>query len=88
GFAAAGKVKPVGELVKPGSADGDSDKEAVGQKDSGGGKGEVGGSAGTDQAGLGDKASGSSGKGIAVAITGGALLLLAAAVFLVNRKWP
>ncbi|MEV8363066.1 D-alanyl-D-alanine carboxypeptidase family protein [Streptomyces niveus] len=88
GFAAAGKVKPVGELVKPGSVGGDSDKEAVGQKDSGGGKGEAGGSGGTDQAGLGDKASGSSGKGIAVAITGGALLLLAAAVFLVNRKWP
>ncbi|MFC8827211.1 D-alanyl-D-alanine carboxypeptidase family protein [Streptomyces sp. NPDC057137] len=92
GFTAAGKVKPVGELVKPGSNDGDSDKEAVGQKDSGGGKGEAGGSSsGTDQASLGDKASassGSSGMGIAVAITGGALLLLAVAVFLVNRRWP
>ncbi|MFC8075407.1 D-alanyl-D-alanine carboxypeptidase family protein [Streptomyces sp. NPDC057307] len=92
GFTAAGKVKPVGELVKPGSTGGDSDKEAVGQKDSGGGKGEAGGSSsGTDQASLGDKAaasSGSSGMGIAVAITGGALLLLAVAVFLVNRRWP
>lgn len=88
GFGAAGKVEPVGELVKPGSAG--SDKEAVGDKDSGG-KGEAGGSAGTDQASLGDKASassGSSGVGIAVAITGGSLLLLAAAVFLVNRRWP
>ncbi|WP_405676028.1 D-alanyl-D-alanine carboxypeptidase family protein [Streptomyces sp. NBC_01511] len=90
GFTAAGKVKPVGALVKPRSADGRSDKEAVGQKDSGD-KGEAGGSAGTDQASLGDKASassGSSGMKIAVAITGGALLLLAAAVFLVNRRWP
>ncbi|WP_329382793.1 D-alanyl-D-alanine carboxypeptidase family protein [Streptomyces sp. NBC_01716] len=88
GFTAAGKVEPIGELVKPGTADGGSDKEAVG--DDSGDKSEAGGSGGTDQAGLGDKASasGSSGMGIAVAIAGGALLLLAAAVFLVNRRWP
>ncbi|MCI3225570.1 D-alanyl-D-alanine carboxypeptidase [Streptomyces sp. NP-1717] len=87
GFTAAGKVKPIGELVKPGSAGDGTGKEAVGDKESG----EAGGDGGTDQAGLGDKAaasSGSSGMGIAVAITGGALLLLAAAVFLVNRRWP
>ncbi|WP_405795468.1 D-alanyl-D-alanine carboxypeptidase family protein [Streptomyces sp. NBC_01506] len=90
GFTAAGKVEPIGKLVQPGSTGGDSDKEAVGEQDAGG-KGEAGGSAGTDQAALGDKASassGSGGRGIAVAITGGALLLLAAAVFLVNRRWP
>lgn len=90
GFTAAGRVQPIGELVKPGSTGGDSDKEAVGDKEAGG-KGEAGGNGGTDRASLGDKASassGSSGMEIAVAITGGALLLVAAAVFLVNRRWP
>ncbi|MFD3519509.1 D-alanyl-D-alanine carboxypeptidase family protein [Streptomyces sp. NPDC058653] len=87
GFTAAGKVEPIGELVKPGPADGGSDKEAVGDS---GEKGEAGGSGGTDQAGMGDKASasGSGGVGIALSIAGGALLLLAGAVFLVNRRWP
>ncbi|WP_330174005.1 D-alanyl-D-alanine carboxypeptidase family protein [Streptomyces sp. NBC_01498] len=88
GFTAAGKVEPVGELVKPGTVGGDSEKEAVGRTEAGGtGDGEGDGGGGTDQAGLGDKP-GASGMGIAVAVTGGALLLLAAAVFLVNRRWP
>ncbi|MET9531374.1 D-alanyl-D-alanine carboxypeptidase [Streptomyces sp. NPDC006649] len=91
GFASEGKVTPVGELVAPGSS-------AAGQP---GGTAKGGGTAqdgkGGDRATANGKSSapaaasekgGSSGMGTALAISAGALLLLAAAVFLVNRRWP
>ncbi|WP_405944009.1 D-alanyl-D-alanine carboxypeptidase family protein [Streptomyces sp. NBC_00932] len=90
GFASEGKVTPVGELVAPASS-------AAGS----GGKAKSGGATQDGKDGAGatgkDKASapaaasqkgGSSGVGTALAISAGALLLLAAAVFLVNRRWP
>nr|WP_141312441.1 DUF5136 domain-containing protein [Streptomyces spinoverrucosus] len=93
GFKAAGKVEPVGELVPPkGAADAQPGATASGQANDAG-SGEAGGGAGTG----GDSAkpvasatteSGSSGIGIAFAITGGLLALLAGGAFLVNRRWP
>jgi D-alanyl-D-alanine carboxypeptidase (penicillin-binding protein 5/6) len=84
GFQADGKVTPVGQLVPPKSAD------------TGGADGSSASPKGNKGAAAPDKAStahasvqnGSSGIGIALAITGGALILLAAAAFLVNRRWP
>jgi D-alanyl-D-alanine carboxypeptidase (penicillin-binding protein 5/6) len=78
GFAAAGKVQPVGVLVPPKSArTGPSESAAP---------------AGPSPAGhataTGTGTAGSTGVGIALAITGGALVLLAGAVYLVNRRWP
>ncbi|MFI8353783.1 D-alanyl-D-alanine carboxypeptidase family protein [Streptomyces cyaneofuscatus] len=88
GFAASGKVRPVGELVPPKSVD-------TGAGTVSGGKGAQP-AAGADQGSGGQaKAShaaaaarGSGGVGIALAIIGGVLVALAAAVFLVNRRWP
>ncbi|MGW0645434.1 D-alanyl-D-alanine carboxypeptidase family protein [Streptomyces badius] len=88
GFAASGRVTPVGELVPPKSVD-------TGTGTSTGGKGAVP-AAGADQ-GTGGQAEathasaaskGSSGVGVALAIIGGLLVVVAAAVFLVNRRWP
>lgn len=90
GFQAAGKVRPVGELVPPKSAQVSAQPGAKdsteGAKDSGqaGGAGNVSekpvASAVTEE--------GSGGMGIALAITGGVVVLLAGAAFLVNRRWP
>lgn len=75
GFAAAGKVKPVGELVPPKSAT---------LPDSGGaqpaGKGAPAKTAAAKHS--------SGGIGTALGIIGGVLVVLAAGVFLVNRRWP
>lgn len=85
GFAASGKVTPVGELVPPKSADtgtgtgkgAQADKPAA---DKGGnGPGTTKAAAATD---------GSGGVGIALGIAGGALVLVAGAALLVNRRWP
>lgn len=88
GFKAAGKVEPVGELVPPKGA---QSSAQPGSGQAGGGSGSSGGS----EAGASDKPvasstahGGSGGMGTALAITGGLLALLAAAAFLVNRRWP
>ncbi|MGW7525453.1 D-alanyl-D-alanine carboxypeptidase family protein [Streptomyces sp. NPDC054783] len=80
GFQAAGKVSPVGELVPPKSA-----LPSPGPSASGGKAGKEG--SGTKPV-AGATASSGSGVGTAAAITGGALVLLAGAAFLVNRRWP
>ncbi|MFF9039950.1 D-alanyl-D-alanine carboxypeptidase family protein [Streptomyces sp. NPDC014892] len=88
GFKAAGKVTPVGELVPPKSAD-----------TSGGGAGEPSAQPGATASasasgGAGGKSvaagasGGGGGVGVALGIMGGVLVLVAGAVFLVNRKWP
>ncbi|MEU1490164.1 D-alanyl-D-alanine carboxypeptidase family protein [Streptomyces sp. NPDC005775] len=85
GFAASGKVTPVGELVPPQSADtgtgtgkgAQADKPAVAKGRNGPGTTKAAAATG-----------GSGGAGIALGITGGVLVLLAGAVFLVNRRWP
>ncbi|MGW0649389.1 D-alanyl-D-alanine carboxypeptidase family protein [Streptomyces umbrinus] len=85
GFQASGKVDPVGELVPPKSADTGAQPGANASGEAGGsGEGKdsskpVAASAETD---------GSSGVGIALAIAGGVLVLLAAGVFVINRRWP
>ncbi|MBT2396583.1 hypothetical protein [Streptomyces sp. ISL-100] len=91
GFEASGKVTPVGELVPPKSAETGPDAPSAKGK---GGKGKEVGTGG-DKAAANDPATqlavtddGSSGVGTALAITGGALVVLAAGVFLVNRRWP
>ncbi|GAA2995068.1 D-alanyl-D-alanine carboxypeptidase family protein [Streptomyces fulvorobeus] len=79
GFAASGKVTPVGELVPPRSVETGAGKGA--QPASGT---DVLGADGRRGAGEG----GSGGAGIALAIMGGLLLALSASFFLVNRRWP
>ncbi|NUL07566.1 D-alanyl-D-alanine carboxypeptidase [Streptomyces lunaelactis] len=76
GFAAAGKVKPVGELVAPKSVD-------AAPSANGAAPAKNGAPAKT----VASKAS-SGGVGTALAVTGGVLAVLAAGVFLVNRRWP
>ncbi|MGW8885105.1 D-alanyl-D-alanine carboxypeptidase family protein [Streptomyces sp. NPDC055749] len=84
GFAASGKVTPVGELVPPKSVDTGAGKGA--QPASGANQPkEDRKDAAAVAARAGD---GSSGVGIALAIIGGLLVALSAAVFLVNRRWP
>ncbi|WP_055694515.1 D-alanyl-D-alanine carboxypeptidase family protein [Streptomyces prasinopilosus] len=90
GFAAAGKVDPVGELVPPrsaaragaGPAAGASPGEAGGT-----GEGALGAADGRPVASA-AAGSGAGGVGTALAVTGGVLVLLAGGAFLVNRRWP
>nr|WP_308307565.1 D-alanyl-D-alanine carboxypeptidase [Streptomyces sp. ISL-10] len=77
GFAAAGKVTPVGELVPPKSADAPSS----GAEPAKNGKGALAKPVAAAQ-------HGSGGRGIALAVVGGVLVLLAAGAFLVKRRWP
>jgi D-alanyl-D-alanine carboxypeptidase (penicillin-binding protein 5/6) len=91
GFSATGKVTPVGELVPPKGVDTGAQAGATTS---------AGSNTPVSTGGQGAKASskpvaasaaaknGSSGIGIALAITGGLLALVAGAVFLVNRRWP
>ncbi|MGY0018196.1 D-alanyl-D-alanine carboxypeptidase family protein [Streptomyces sp. YJ-C3] len=82
GFQADGKVTPVGTLVPPKSAaspGSDASGAASPQGDAGPAKPAAHAAVST---------SGSSGMGIALAITGGVLVVLAAAAFAVRKKWP
>ncbi|MFB9514424.1 D-alanyl-D-alanine carboxypeptidase family protein [Streptomyces purpureus] len=76
GFAASGKVKPVGELVPPKSARTGGDASKGPAKD---------GDTALAKASTAEK---SGGVGIALGICGGVLVVVAGAVLLVNRKWP
>jgi D-alanyl-D-alanine carboxypeptidase (penicillin-binding protein 5/6) len=80
GFAAAGKVKPVGELVPPKSAE-------LGTVPSGSAESAENGK-GAPAKTIAAAKDGSGGVGTALAVTVGALAVLAAGVFLVNRRWP
>ncbi|MDH6624971.1 D-alanyl-D-alanine carboxypeptidase (penicillin-binding protein 5/6) [Streptomyces sp. LBL] len=90
GFKAAGKVQPVGELVPPKSAaqpsaqPGSDVSGEAGGADTGGTEAD-GSSKPVASAATGGR---SGGMGVALAITGGLLVLLAGAAFLVNRRWP
>ncbi|MET8977821.1 D-alanyl-D-alanine carboxypeptidase [Streptomyces sp. NPDC004539] len=88
GFQAAGKTRPIGELVPPKNA-----APATAQPGSASTTTPTGQAGGTDNASGTPVAAktathGSGGMGTAMAITGGMLVLLAGGVFLVNRKWP
>jgi D-alanyl-D-alanine carboxypeptidase (penicillin-binding protein 5/6) len=77
GFAAADKVEPVGELVAPKGATG-SGKGAPGSGKSGG--------AAANMAHASDKGGG--GMGVALAVTGGVVLVLGAGAFVLRRRMP
>ncbi|WP_372460006.1 D-alanyl-D-alanine carboxypeptidase family protein [Streptomyces anatolicus] len=77
GFKAAGKVDPVGELVAPRGSTG------AGKGAPGGGKS---GSAAANMTHASDD--GASGMGVALAVTGGVIAVLAAGVFVVRRRMP
>jgi D-alanyl-D-alanine carboxypeptidase (penicillin-binding protein 5/6) len=89
GFKAAGKVEPVGELVRPKSA-----TRAGAQPGPSASPGEAGGT--TDLVGKpGANAvvsatahGGTDGIGVALGVAGGVVVLLAGGTFLVNRRWP
>ncbi|WP_309141922.1 D-alanyl-D-alanine carboxypeptidase family protein [Streptomyces griseicoloratus] len=86
GFQAAGKVRPVGELVPPRSAAQASPQPGSAASGEAGGAGK--GAAGSKPVAGAPAADGSSGLWTAAAVTGGLLVLLAGGAFLVNRRWP
>ena len=85
GFAAAGKVEPVGELVPPKSVE--EANAAAGPSAS---PGQAGGGtgAGSKPVASAHTGGGADGMGVALGIAGGVLVLLAGGAFLVNRRWP
>ncbi|MFF9057502.1 D-alanyl-D-alanine carboxypeptidase family protein [Streptomyces sp. NPDC101213] len=89
GFQAAGKVTPVGELVPPRGAVRTGAQPGANSGE-GGEAGEAGGVGNVSERPVAGAVArnGSGGMGTAMAIAGGALLLLAGAAFLVNRRWP
>jgi D-alanyl-D-alanine carboxypeptidase (penicillin-binding protein 5/6) len=85
GFAASGKVKPVGQLVPPQSARTNTGTETQGSTPA---PGENAPATTTGAAGVAAAEEKSGGVGIALAVVGGVLIVLAGGVFLVNRRWP
>ncbi|MGX8277752.1 D-alanyl-D-alanine carboxypeptidase family protein [Streptomyces sp. PBSH9] len=85
GFAASGKVTPVGQLVPPKSVDTGASTGGKGAAPAAGADQGTGGQAEATHASTGK---GSGGAGVALAIIGGLLVAVAAAVYLVNRRWP
>ncbi|MEU8764653.1 D-alanyl-D-alanine carboxypeptidase [Streptomyces sp. NPDC048659] len=88
GFAASGKVTPVGELVPPKSVrtdTGSAGGSSAGSTADGAAPAPGKNAPGTEQAAAHER---SGGVGIALGVAGGVLVLLAGAVFLVNRRWP
>ncbi len=89
GFKAAGKVEPVGELVRPRSA-----TQAGAQPGPSASPGEAGGTgdgavaAGSKPVAGAASGGGTDGVGVALGIAGGVVVLLAGGAFLVNRRWP
>ncbi|MGW1028090.1 D-alanyl-D-alanine carboxypeptidase family protein [Streptomyces sp. NPDC002577] len=87
GFQAAGKVTPVGELVAPKSAQtGSGTSGAAGSQDGAAGPGKD--ASDTKAAPAAAAKEGSSGIATALAIMGGVLVVLAAGIFVVRRRWP
>ncbi|MER6164213.1 D-alanyl-D-alanine carboxypeptidase family protein [Streptomyces violaceorubidus] len=84
GFAAAGKARPVGELVGPRSATAASPSAEASGEVGGTGKG----AAGTQPVAGAQTGGGAGGVGVAAGIAAGVLVLLAGGAFLVNRRWP
>ncbi|WP_445395349.1 D-alanyl-D-alanine carboxypeptidase [Streptomyces sp. LE64] len=88
GFASHGKVKPVGRLVPPRSVDTARGEQGPDSPARSGAGGSAGAAA---QQGDGRKVAAeqpSGGMGTALAVIGGVLVVLAAGVFLINRRWP
>ncbi|MFE1259725.1 D-alanyl-D-alanine carboxypeptidase family protein [Streptomyces albogriseolus] len=84
GFAAAGKVEPVGELVPPRSV-----AQATAAPGPSASPGEAGGTgAGSKPVASAHTGGGADGMGVALGIAGGVLVLLVGGAFLVNRRWP
>ncbi|MGW0831012.1 D-alanyl-D-alanine carboxypeptidase family protein [Streptomyces prunicolor] len=87
GFQADGKVQPVGELVAPKNVPQASAQPGATATGEAGGDTAAKPSA-SSAASASEEDAGSGGVGIALAIVGGLLVLLAGGVFLVNRRWP
>ncbi|WP_363325544.1 D-alanyl-D-alanine carboxypeptidase [uncultured Streptomyces sp.] len=88
GFAADGKVAPVGELVAPRSSDAAEPVPGKGAEPAtgpGSGSGAQARAAASAEVAAEQR---SGGVGIALAVAGGFLVLLAGGVFVVNRRWP
>ncbi|MER6916954.1 D-alanyl-D-alanine carboxypeptidase [Streptomyces sp. NPDC000594] len=84
GFAATGKVTPVGELVPPKSAE----SGGAGPSQGASASPAAGRPAGAAAAASASAEEPSGGMGTALAIAGGVLVALAGGVFVVNRRWP
>ncbi|WP_424868332.1 D-alanyl-D-alanine carboxypeptidase family protein [Streptomyces sp. SAI-229] len=89
GFKAAGKVEPVGELVRPRSAaQADAQPGPSASPGEAGGAGDGAVAAGSKPVASAASGGGTDGVGVALGIAGGVVVLLAGGAFLVNRRWP
>jgi serine-type D-Ala-D-Ala carboxypeptidase (penicillin-binding protein 5/6) len=89
GFAAAGKVTPVGTLVAPRGAGATASAEAVAGATASAGRADLDSASKAPVAAAGTgTGGGSGGAGVALGISGGVVVLLAAGAYLVNRRWP